>query len=415
VAHGDGWNELGFMPRPMVRWLGPRGLTVTAAQVLLSGIFGAYSDKREIQAALKEPSTTDISEHEELWFDFLADTGDGFNPTYTTARLLAQEKLELQQDGAVHQTEQGRLLILGGDLAYPAAAPGEYHNRFIGPYEAAFPAPADGRGRPTMLALAGNHDWYDGLTTFLRLFCVGSPIGGWRTEQTRSYFAAHLPHDWWVMGVDLAFDFFIDPQLAFFRQIATERMRPGDNVILVTHKPSWLFEGLGDHDVYTPMAMTNLQRFEREIIHANGLRLPLVLGADIHHYNRYERADGSQQRFTCGSGGTFLCPTHHLAKRIRWPEAGGPALYQQRHLYPDAPTSKRLRWARCWPPSRIPASSSSSGCSTCCSRRRSGSTWRATRTSASSRRSATPAPPRSRRRCSTTPPGSCWRSSCWEH
>jgi hypothetical protein len=27
-------------------------------------------------------------------------------------------------------------------------------------------------------------------------------------------------------------------------------------------------------------AMTNLQRFEREIIHANGLRLPLVLGAD---------------------------------------------------------------------------------------------------------------------------------------
>ncbi len=48
-----------------------------------------------------------------------------------------------------------------------------------------------------MLALAGNHDWYDGLTTFLRLFCVGRPIGGWRTEQTRSYFAARLPHDWW--------------------------------------------------------------------------------------------------------------------------------------------------------------------------------------------------------------------------
>jgi len=77
-----------------------------------------------------------------------------------------------------------------------------------------------------MLALAGNHDWYDGLTTFLRLFCVGRPIGGWRTEQTRSYFAARLPHDWWVMGVDLAFDFFIDdPQLDFFRTVATERMR----------------------------------------------------------------------------------------------------------------------------------------------------------------------------------------------
>jgi hypothetical protein len=158
------------------------------------------------------------------------------------------------------------------------------------------------------------------------------------------------------MGVDLAFDFFIDdPQLAFFREIATERMRPGDKIILVTHKPSWLFEGLGDHDVYTPMAMTNLQRFEREIIHANGLRLPLVLGADIHHYNRYERPDGSQQRFTCGSGGTFLYPTHHLAKRIRWPEAGGPAVYQQRHLYPDAPTSKRLRWGTLLAPFKNPS------------------------------------------------------------
>ena len=355
VAGGDGRDELGFVPQPMVRWLGPRGLTVTAAQVLLSGIFGAYSDKREIQAALKEPSITDMSEREELWFDFLADTGDGFNPTYTTARLLAEEKLELVHDGAAYQTEQGRLLILGGDLAYPAASASEYHNRFIGPYRAAFPAPANGRS-PTMLALAGNHDWYDGLTTFLRLFCVGSPIGGWRTEQTRSYFAARLPHDWWVLGVDLAFDFFIDdPQLAFFRQIAGERMRPGDKVILVTHKPSWLFEGLGDYDVFTPMAMTNLQRFEREIIHANGLRLPLVLGADIHHYNRYERPDGSQQRFTCGSGGTFLYPTHHLARRVRWPEADGPAVYEQRRLYPDAPTSKRMRWGTLLAPFKNPS------------------------------------------------------------
>jgi Calcineurin-like phosphoesterase len=356
VGRGNKPNELGFVPQPMVRWLGPRGLSVTAAQVLLSGIFGAYSDKREIQAALKEPSTTDISQREGLWFDFLADTGDGFNATYATARLLAQEKLKLVHNGAVHQTQQGQLLILGGDLAYPAASAREYHHRFIGPYEAAFPAPTNDRDRPTMLALAGNHDWYDGLTTFLRLFCVGRAVGGWRTEQTRSYFAAHLPHDWWVMGVDLAFDFFIDdPQLAFFRQIATERMRPGDKVILVTHKPSWLFEGLGDHDVYTPMAMTNLQRFEREIIHSNGLRLPLVLGADIHHYNRYERPDGSQQRFTCGSGGTFLYPTHHLAKRIRWPEATGPAVYEQRRVYPDASTSKRLRWGTLLAPFKNPS------------------------------------------------------------
>jgi hypothetical protein len=356
VANEDQLTELGFTPQPMVRWLGPRGLSVTALQVMLSGIFGAYSDKREIQAALSEPSTTDMSDQGELWFDFLADTGDGFNPTYATARLLAQEKLELSHDGTVHQTEQGRLLILGGDLAYPAAAPGQYHNRFVGPYQSAFPEPANHRGAPTMLALAGNHDWYDGLTTFLRIFCVGRRIGGWRTEQTRSYFVAHLPHNWWVMGVDLAFDFFIEePQLTFFREVARERMRPGDNVILVTHKPSWLFEGLSEHDLHSPMAMTNLQQFEREIIHDNGLRLPLVLGADIHHYNRYQRPDGSQQRFTCGSGGTFLYPTHNLAKTIRWPEAAGPAVYEQRSVYPSVRSSKRMRWGTLLAPFKNPS------------------------------------------------------------
>jgi hypothetical protein len=54
VAKDDQLNQLGFTPQPMVRWLGPRGLCVTALQVMLSGIFGAYSDKREIQAALSE-------------------------------------------------------------------------------------------------------------------------------------------------------------------------------------------------------------------------------------------------------------------------------------------------------------------------------------------------------------------------
>ena len=78
-------TALGFTPQPMVRWLGPRGLSATAMQVLLSTIFGAYSDKRDIQAALKQPAESDFSGHDAMWFDFLADTGDGFNPTFTTA------------------------------------------------------------------------------------------------------------------------------------------------------------------------------------------------------------------------------------------------------------------------------------------------------------------------------------------
>src|SRR5262249_30205451 len=118
--------SLGFNPQPMVRWLGPRGLSATAMPGLLSTIFGAYSDKRDIQAALKRPAESDFSARESMWFDFLADTGDGFNPTYTTASLIAADELVVDHDGEEIVTERGPLLLLGGDLAYPAATPKQF-------------------------------------------------------------------------------------------------------------------------------------------------------------------------------------------------------------------------------------------------------------------------------------------------
>ena len=43
-------SHLGFVRRPMVRWLDPHQLVDTAVRVLVSGIFSAYADKREVQA-----------------------------------------------------------------------------------------------------------------------------------------------------------------------------------------------------------------------------------------------------------------------------------------------------------------------------------------------------------------------------
>ena len=88
-------EALGFVPRASVRWLGPRGLAVTGYQVFLSGIFSRYADKREMQAALKQPKIIDRSDLGELWFDWLADTGDGFDASYATAALLAEPNLTL--------------------------------------------------------------------------------------------------------------------------------------------------------------------------------------------------------------------------------------------------------------------------------------------------------------------------------
>lgn len=58
-----------------------------------------------------------FSEKDDLWFDFMADTGDGGNSSYSVARLLAQPSLRVQSDNAVLNLPRANLLIIGGDLA----------------------------------------------------------------------------------------------------------------------------------------------------------------------------------------------------------------------------------------------------------------------------------------------------------
>ena len=58
-----------------------------------------------------------FSDKKDFWFDFIADTGDGGNSTYTVARLLAQPRLRVKMNGSVHSLPRGQLLLIGGDLA----------------------------------------------------------------------------------------------------------------------------------------------------------------------------------------------------------------------------------------------------------------------------------------------------------
>jgi hypothetical protein len=54
-----------------------------------------------------------LSNRRELWFDFMADTGDGGNSTYSIARLLAQPSLKMGK----LELPRSDLLVVGGDLA----------------------------------------------------------------------------------------------------------------------------------------------------------------------------------------------------------------------------------------------------------------------------------------------------------
>lgn len=54
---------------------------------------------------------------EELWFDFMADTGDGGNSTYAVTRLLARPWIRVKNDGSKLTLPRGKILLIGGDLA----------------------------------------------------------------------------------------------------------------------------------------------------------------------------------------------------------------------------------------------------------------------------------------------------------
>jgi hypothetical protein len=103
----------------MVRWLAPSILARTGLATLVSGVFGKFADKREAQ--LEPQGVFDYSGRSELWIDYLSDTADGFEPTYTMAYLLGKE--ELSPQGLSETLPRADVLLLGGDEVYPYASP----------------------------------------------------------------------------------------------------------------------------------------------------------------------------------------------------------------------------------------------------------------------------------------------------
>ncbi|HVL31717.1 MAG TPA: hypothetical protein VM299_05735 [Solirubrobacteraceae bacterium] len=329
------------MRRPMVRWFDPHQLIDTAVRVLLSGVFSAYADSREAQG--REPAEVpDRSEHPDLWLDYVADLGDGWNSTYTVARLLATEELELECDGDSHRTERGRVLVFGGDAVYPVPKAVEYENRMLGPYRSALPcARAEA---PELYAIPGSHDWYDGLVNFTSIFCRHRWIGGWRTRQRRSYFALKLPNGWWLWGIDIQFGASVDEvQLQYFADVAAEHLQPGDRVILCMSKE--VDSGRNQDEIHSDR---DVEYLEREIIQPSGAQVLLYLKSGKHYYSRYEQEDGPRHHIESGGGGAFLHPTHNLReRRVDLPAADGPTAFRRAGTYPSAAFSKRLR-KRIW-------------------------------------------------------------------
>jgi hypothetical protein len=337
-------KDFGFEQRPMVDWLAPGQLAQTGIKAIVSDIFGSYADKRDVMAALhpKPEIDGDYSKEGELWIDYAADLGDGFDSTYTVARLLAAPELSLTHGGQIHTLPRGRLLVMGGDQVYPTAGFDEYSNRLLKPYEAAFPRSPQGQ-EPHLYAIPGNHDWYDGLSSFTRIFCEQGWLGGWKTQQHRSYFAVKLPHNWWLWGIDIQLEGFIDkPQLDFFYRQGLDNVQANDRVILCVAEPRWIYGVTKGAE-----AFSSLRYFEDRYIHQpKKARLAVTLTGDLHHYVRYESKDGEVQRITAGGGGAYLFATHGMPEKLAleegFKESARTVEYEKKASFPDTATSRLL-------------------------------------------------------------------------
>ena len=316
----------------MVGWYDPRVLMHSAYQVAIANIFGRHSDTRLIEALASQPqSEFDYSQQGgDFWLDYVADTGDGWNSTYAVADAIAQPTLEVEHVGRRETLDAGRVLVFGGDEVYPYPSRTEYDTRTENPYRNAFA----GRAHPDVFAIPGNHDWYDSLVAFSRTFCRPERgFAGCKTRQTRSYFALHLPANWWLLAIDLQLGADLDePQVKYFQKVAAS-MDEGARLIFCVPEPRWILEdAYPRHSSYEELSSTHF--LEEEVFKR---KARVFLTGDLHFYKRHENAEGIQ-KITSGGGGAFLHPTH--APCTRTLRHG----FVQRAAYPDEKTSRRLAW-----------------------------------------------------------------------
>ncbi|NUO98548.1 MAG: metallophosphoesterase [Nonomuraea sp.] len=246
-------------------------------------------------------------------FLILGDTGEGDASQYAVVPGM----LKVGQDTS--------FAVIASDVIYPTGSGNEYGNKFFRPYKD-YDAP--------IYAIPGNHDWYDGLGGFMRVFCDAPPLKPkpdrglrgllWRKPETidegrladarklrgRASQQAVQPAPYWaiesesllIVGVDTGIRNVIDKaQTAWLRRVSLDP-RPK---ILVTGKP--IYTG----NVYKPSRLEEGGTID-DIVRDPAHRYVAAIGGDVHNYQRYPVKVGDRviQYIVTGGGGAFMHATH---------------------------------------------------------------------------------------------------------
>ncbi|WP_187478375.1 metallophosphoesterase family protein [Amniculibacterium sp. G2-70] len=350
-----------FSPQKPVHWFDFQGLINTFRRVSLSSDILSVIDKREVQANFGKDNFNEIfdkrSHPDEYWLDFIADTGDGFDTTTSVFYHLTRS--HFSKNLGVN-LKPGDALVIGGDLVYPDGSDKNYGDRFKGPIRFIFPSKSR-ESAPYLLAVPGNHDWYDGLTAFYRMMAQQNIIGNYKTIQNRSYFAYHLGFNHHLFGLDNQLKGDLDlPQMEYFKKYIENLCKIGSthHIILLVAEPYWYaFEAkdfkkrrqrMDSIDYFVKVMRTvinNNKAYDTEV------EFDIVITGDIHHYSHYELRSPNHKTdvkhyIASGGGGAFGHVTGFLKEEIILPKLGNSTTeyipYDLKKRYPSKEVSDKF-------------------------------------------------------------------------
>jgi hypothetical protein len=356
-AAGWGCREAGVFvdlgPEKALSWMRPSILWRSRNDVIARWFGDPVDDIRRRWVGPVQSDHVIPHDRESFSFLLLGDTGEGDKSQYAVI------------PGMLKVGEGTDFMVIASDVIYPVGSVNDYPQKFYKPYQD-YPQP--------IYAIPGNHDWYDGLEGFMRVFCDqqgdGSP-GPWKGRfgflakrlwrrperageealaagrKLRSAPAQQVtqPGPYWIIdspslrivGIDTGIQGTIDREQGEWLRRVSADPRPK---LLITGKPIY------KDDKYQPCPIEGGGTVD-EIIQAADY--VAVIGGDIHNYQHYPVVRSPEKKVhyvVAGGSGAFMHATHTIDRTKLVSEDAfttyplrGDSLVFYSHLY-----GQRLRW-----------------------------------------------------------------------
>jgi hypothetical protein len=245
--------------------------------------------------------------------------------------------------GMLNVGEDTAFAVVASDVVYPAGEARDYEEKFFRPYQD-YPAP--------IYAVPGNHDWYDGLGGFMRVFCDAGPLPArrewprglrdllWRRPAPIDEAAlaaarglrgapeqqAVQPGPYWVIdtesllivGVDTGIGGEIDAEQTDWLRRVSRDPRPK---LLITGKPIYV------NNRHKPSPLAGGGTID-DIVRDPAARYVAAIGGDVHNYQRYPvRVDGQADEGVDGAGDVAGKESGGAGRIIQYVVSGGAGAF----------------------------------------------------------------------------------------